>query len=80
MYLIVESGAISAVANIIVIGLFASNSPASLTGLDVVCQLLVWVQSSFRLLHALTSFLAGIDATLDHRAGWTNWSISYSTQ
>ena len=41
IYLVVESGAIVAVAGVGVIVLFALNSPASLSGLDVACQLVV---------------------------------------
>ena len=77
IYLMVESGGIAAVVGVGVLALFASNSPATSSGLDVVCQLVVWVHPSFLLLRALSCFVsAGIDATLDRRPGWENWSIS----
>jgi hypothetical protein len=79
IYLVVESGAISAVAGTIVIALFAWSNPASLTGFDVVCQLLVWVHLSFLLLRALNYFiLAGFDTSVGCRSGWANRSISRS--
>ncbi|KAF8547539.1 hypothetical protein OG21DRAFT_1517252 [Imleria badia] len=41
IYIVVESGAISAVTNAVVLALFASNSPAALSGMDVAAQLIV---------------------------------------
>ncbi|KAN0088911.1 hypothetical protein V8E55_005968 [Tylopilus felleus] len=38
-YIVIESGAISAIFCIVVLALFGSNNPAALTGLDVVSQL-----------------------------------------
>ena len=48
IYLIVESGGIIAIASTVVVALFASSSPASVTGFDVVCQVLVWVHLLIR--------------------------------
>jgi hypothetical protein len=42
IYLIMQSGAISVVAGTTVAALFASSNPASFSGLDVICQLIVW--------------------------------------
>ena len=47
IYVVVESGAISAAATIVALLLYLTNSPASLTGLDVASQLVVCVDSSF---------------------------------
>ncbi|KAI9572291.1 hypothetical protein HD554DRAFT_2168516 [Boletus coccyginus] len=41
IFIIVESGAFTAVAGVFVVALFASNSPAAFTALDVICQLVV---------------------------------------
>ncbi|KAF8547538.1 hypothetical protein OG21DRAFT_1501516 [Imleria badia] len=38
-WMVVESGAISAANNVVVLALFASNSPATLSGMDVAAQL-----------------------------------------
>ena len=46
MYVVIESGAISAVTNIIMLALYTSNAPVSLAGLDVTSQLVVRLQSS----------------------------------
>ncbi|KAN0088908.1 hypothetical protein V8E55_005965 [Tylopilus felleus] len=43
IYIIIESGIILAICGAFVLALFASNSPAALTGLDVVSQLIVFV-------------------------------------
>lgn len=47
IYIIIESGIILAICGAFVLALFASNSPAALTGLDVVSQLIVCVHHSF---------------------------------
>jgi len=39
MYVVIESGAISAVTNIVMLALYTSNAPVSLAGLDVASQL-----------------------------------------
>ena len=41
IYLMVESGGIVAVAGVSVLALFASNSPVTLSIVDIVCQLIV---------------------------------------
>ena len=79
IYVVVESGAISAVSSAAVVAL--SVNPDALTGLDVASQLAVCVHLSLPglILRLLSGFIfAGINATLDSRAGWANWSISYS--
>ena len=45
IYLVVESGAISAVTSTVVVALYAN--PTALTGLDIASQLVVCVHSSF---------------------------------
>ena len=77
IYIVVESGALSAVANTVVLALYAD--PAALTGLDVASQLVVCVRPSFSFFRLLGPFvLAGIGTTLDHRAGWVDRPISFS--
>lgn len=76
IYIVVESGAISAVTNVVVLALFASNSPVALSGMDVAAQLIVRDYPPSYL--ACIDFdSTGIDATLDHGAGWANPSRSY---
>ena len=74
IYLVVESGAFAAIAGVSVVALFASNSPATLTGLDVVGQLVASAHRSPLLWHTLSCFVvAGIDASLDPRAS-SSWA------
>jgi hypothetical protein len=56
IYVIVESGAIFAAANIVMLALYALNSPALMAGLDVASQLAVCVRPSFLLIRALSCF------------------------
>ena len=57
IYLIIESGAITAVTSTSVVAILASNSPASLSGLDVACQLHVWVHLLIPPVRACTELL-----------------------
>ena len=47
IFVVVESGAISAVTTIVIFLLYVTNNPAAVNGLDVAAQLVVCVYSSF---------------------------------
>ncbi|KAF8554863.1 hypothetical protein OG21DRAFT_1010664 [Imleria badia] len=74
IYGFVESGAIFSVTNIVVLALYASNSPVAVTGLDVASQLAVWVHVVLLFSRTGSSRFvsADIDATLDRRTGWAD--------
>ena len=57
IYVVVESGAIFAAANLFALALYASNSPVSVIGLDIASQLAVCVHSPFFLFRALSRFI-----------------------
>lgn len=67
-YIVIESGAISAIFCIVVLALFGSNNPAALTGLDVVSQLDVCVDSPSLLFSRSDSLsFDGLGSHPDHR-------------
>ena len=77
IYVVVESGAIFAGANIIALVLYALSSPLTAIGIDVAAQLAVRGHRPSFCLCALSRFvLADIDAALDRCASWRNWSTS----
>lgn len=66
MYIVVESGAISAVTGTVAIAFFTWSNPASLTAFDVVCQLLVLIHLTFLLLAPLLVVVQVANRSISH--------------